>query len=115
MPVDRGNLPGPNERKEEAQKWAQEKAALYQSYVRTSAWGLELGLSVVAGSVGGFYLGRWLGHQTAGLVIGFSFGVAAAAKRLVEITRIYLKEQDEDPPDEASGDEKSAPDRHDQA
>jgi F0F1-type ATP synthase assembly protein I len=99
------------EKRAAAQEWAREKGEIYQTYLRTSAWGLELGLSIVFGAVAGFFIGRWLGSQTVGLVIGFCFGVAAAVKRLVQITRIYLRENAEDPqgPDAA----KEGPKGHD--
>ena len=66
---------------------ARQKGAAYRNYIHDSAGGLEVGLSVVAGALLGFFFDKEFGTDPWGLLVGMFFGVAAAAKVLLEIVR----------------------------
>lgn len=69
---------------------------IYKEYIKTSAAGLEVGLSIVVGVLGGYYFDRYFETAPYGLIIGLVIGVAAAAKRLYKVTKKYLKENKDD-------------------
>ena len=73
-----------------------EGTELYKSYIKTSAIGLEVGLSIVVGAAGGYLADKYLGTRPWGLIFGFIVGVLAAAKRLFGFAKKYVKENEED-------------------
>lgn len=75
----------------------------YKSYIKTSAVGLEIGLSIVVGALAGYLFDGYFDTRPYGLLFGFLVGALAAAKRLYMFSKQYLKENSEDdrqkPPD----------------
>lgn len=82
----------PLERRLRLQRDLEDKAAQYRLYLRTSAAGLEFGLSVIVGVLIGFYVDRWLGSAPLGLFLGLGFGLAAGGRTLYRMTKKALAE-----------------------
>jgi F0F1-type ATP synthase assembly protein I len=83
--------------RKEASEWRKEKADAYKDYIKTSAVGLEVGLSIVVGISAGFFVDRYFHCEPWGIVGGFIIGAAAAGKRLYSFSKKYLKDN---PPDD---------------
>ncbi|MBI2368909.1 MAG: AtpZ/AtpI family protein [Deltaproteobacteria bacterium] len=66
-----------------------------------SALGLEIGLSVAVGLVGGYYLDRWLGTLPWLTIVGAAFGFAAAVRFVLRAARELERdaESEDDGPD----------------
>lgn len=73
-------------------KLIEERAEIYRTYIRTSAVGLEVGLSLIVGIVGGYLVDQYASTSHYGLFIGLTIGAIAAGKRLYTFSRQYLKE-----------------------
>lgn len=69
-----------------------ETAEVYRTYIRTSAVGLEVTLSIVVGVVGGYFVDKYAHTTPYGLLVGFVIGSIAAGRRLYAFSRQYLKE-----------------------
>ena len=80
--------------RKEAEQWRQDKAKAYKEYIHTSAVGLEVGLSIVAGIAIGYLIERYWHIAPWGIVGGFILGSAAACRRLYLFSKKYLKEHD---------------------
>lgn len=74
----------------------EEMRETYKTYIRTSAVGLEVGLSVVVGALLGYFADRYFNSRPYGLLTGFVIGILAAAKRLYRFVKDYLKEEKKD-------------------
>lgn len=81
---------------EDREKEKKEISETYKSYIKTSAAGLEVGLSVIVGAVGGYFFDSYVGTKPYGLLVGFVIGVLAAARKLYSFSRDYLKEDKKD-------------------
>jgi F0F1-type ATP synthase assembly protein I len=68
----------------------------YKTYIKTSAVGLEVGLSVVVGALAGYFFDQHFGTRPYGLLIGFLIGAVAAGLRLYRFAQQYLKENKDD-------------------
>ncbi|MEE2644671.1 MAG: AtpZ/AtpI family protein [Myxococcota bacterium] len=68
------------------EKGQQQGAAIYQS-MRLSSVGLELGLSVVIGVLGGGFIGEKLGDKHLGQLIGIILGFSAGLRSLFRLAR----------------------------
>lgn len=68
-----------------------ERAKTYQVYIRTSAIGLEVGLSIIVGAVAGYFADDFFGTKPYGVLFGLVAGVLAAAKTLYGFVQKYLK------------------------
>lgn len=79
-----------------AKKWQKEQADAYRTYIKTSAVGLEFGLSIVVGCTLGYFFDRHFLTSPYGLVVGLIIGSLAAAKRLIVFVKSYLKKNDSD-------------------
>lgn len=84
------------ERRLRVQREMEERAAQYRLYLRTSASGLEFGLSVVVGVLAGYFIDRWLDSAPVGLLVGLGFGMAAGIRTLVRMARKTLAEGDDE-------------------
>ena len=69
-----------------------EKADAYKLYIKTSAVGLEIGLSVIVGVLAGFFSDRYFKIAPWGIILGFIVGSTAAARRLYRFAKQYLQE-----------------------
>jgi len=63
----------------------------YRTYVLTSAVGIEIVLCVVFGLGAGYFFDKKFATGPYGMILGFLFGCAAAAKRLYTVSKNYLK------------------------
>ncbi len=63
---------------------------------RFAAVGLEMGISVIIGILGGLYLDRKFDTAPIFFWLGFSFGVGAALKTIVSIANFLKEETKED-------------------
>jgi ATP synthase protein I len=81
---------------EEKRKEREEMKETYKTYIRTSAVGLEVGLSVVVGALLGYFADRYFQTRPYGLMIGFVVGILAAGKRLYGFAKQYLKDEKDD-------------------
>lgn len=70
------------------------RSELYKIYVRTSAVGLEVVLSIALGTGLGWWLDTWLQMRWLWLV-GLLFGALAAAKRLYAFAKEQMQNQEE--------------------
>ena len=77
---------------QEAERWRQDKAKAYREYIRTSAIGLEVGLSIVVGLAIGYFIEKHYQIAPWGIVGGLVLGCAAATRRLWIFSKKYLKE-----------------------
>lgn len=73
-----------------AKAWSARHGKAYQSYVKTSAVGLEFGLSIVIGALGGYFADKYFQSSPIGLIIGVILGTAAGVKRLWLFTKSYV-------------------------
>lgn len=64
----------------------------YKTYIKTSAVGLEVGLSVVVGALAGYFFDKHFETGPWALIVGFVIGVLAAGRRLYIFAKAYLKE-----------------------
>jgi len=71
----------------------EDKAETYRVYIRTSAVGLEVVLSIVVGVGLGWLAERYFPITPWGLVAGFIFGTLAAGRRLYIFVKKYLKSE----------------------
>ncbi|MBN4077447.1 AtpZ/AtpI family protein [Sulfobacillus acidophilus] len=73
-----------------------ERAKLYKTYIKTSAVGLEIGISIIVAIVVGFLADDFFDTSPWGLIFGFIVGATAAAKRLYTFSKQYLKDNKDD-------------------
>ncbi len=91
------NMTFKNDRiQKEAEEWRKEKAKVYKEYVRASVIGLEVGLSLIVGIVGGFFFDRHFASDPWGLIVGAILGAGAAGNCLYRFSKAYLKEHGSD-------------------
>lgn len=76
--------------------WRKDQAEAYRTYIRTSAVGLEFGLSIVVGITLGYFFDRYFHTAPYGLLVGVVIGSIAAAKRLIMFVKSYLKKNESD-------------------
>jgi ATP synthase protein I len=67
----------------------------FQYYLRYSAVGIELGLSVLAGLFIGKYLDDWLGTKPWLLLLFLILGVVAGFRAIIRATRRMMAEERE--------------------
>ena len=79
---------------DKAKAWSARHGKDYQSYVKTSAVGLEFGLSIAIGALGGYFADKYFQSSPIGLIIGVIFGTAAGVKRLWLFTKSYVDKSD---------------------
>lgn len=80
-----------SDKKAKLKAWKESQAQAYRTYVKTSAVGLEFGLSIGVGALLGYFADRYFGSSPYGLLIGLVVGSLAAAKRLWIFVKDYLK------------------------
>jgi F0F1-type ATP synthase assembly protein I len=72
-----------------AKGWQKEQAEAYRIYIKTSAVGLEVGLSIGIGAVLGYLLDQKFKTSPYCLLVGVVVGAIAAIKRLWQFTKNY--------------------------
>ncbi len=75
-------------------EWQKHQAEAYRTYLRTSAVGLEFGLSIVVGALLGYFADKYFDSAPWGLLIGVIIGSIAAGKRLYIFAKKYLNKTD---------------------
>jgi|HubBroStandDraft_6_1064221.scaffolds.fasta_scaffold1958836_2 F0F1-type ATP synthase assembly protein I len=79
------------EQKSKLKSWQEKQSEAYRVYIKTSAVGLEVGLSIGVGALLGYFFDRYFAYSPYGLLIGTLIGVLAAGKRLWSFAKDYLK------------------------
>ena len=79
---------------EKVKNWQKNQADAYRSYIKTSAVGLEFGLSIVVGALLGYFADKYFHSSPYGLLIGIVIGCVAAVKRLWTFVKSYLEKHD---------------------
>ena len=72
-----------------------ERGKPIQSYLRYSAVGIELGLSVLVGLFVGKYLDDWLGTKPWLLLLFLILGVVAGFRSIIRAARRMMQEEKE--------------------
>lgn len=81
-------------------EWQKDQADAYRTYIKTSAVGLEVGLSIAVGALLGYFADKYFGSAPYGLLVGVLVGAIAAGKRLWLFAKKYLEKN------QSNGDEK---------
>lgn len=68
----------------------------YKSYVKSSAVGLEVGLSIIAGLLIGYFLDKEFGWEPWGMLSGLLAGSVAAGRALYSFSKKFLRENPDD-------------------
>lgn len=76
--------------------WGSRQGKAYQTYVKTSAVGLEFGLAIAIGALGGYFIDKHFNSSPIALVIGMILGTAAGIKRLWIFTKNYVDKNKND-------------------
>lgn len=71
-------------------EWQKDQAQAYRTYIRTSAVGLEFGLSIAVGALLGYFVDKYFATAPYGLLVGMLVGCIAAGKRLYLFVKKYL-------------------------
>jgi F0F1-type ATP synthase assembly protein I len=74
--------------------WQKNQIKAYHIYIKTSAVGLEFGLSIAVGALLGYFFDRYFITSPYGLLVGVFLGSIAAVKRLITFVKSYLKQSD---------------------
>lgn len=74
--------------------WQKKQTETYRTYIKTSAVGLEFGLSIGIGALLGYFFDGYFATGPYGLLVGTLIGSLAAAKRLWVFVKEYLKKDD---------------------
>jgi F0F1-type ATP synthase assembly protein I len=76
--------------------WRISQVEAYKSYVKTSAVGLEFGLSIAVAALIGYFADKYWDSSPWGLIIGVVIGSIAAGKRLWVFSKSYLEKNKSD-------------------
>lgn len=71
--------------------WQKGQSEAYRTYIKTSAVGLEFGLSIGVGALLGYFADRYFATSPYGLLVGILVGSIAAGKRLWIFVKRYLE------------------------
>lgn len=88
-----------NQRKkiiDDLKNWRQEQAKAYKIYAKTSAVGLEFGLAIAVGALGGYFIDKAFSCSPYGLIGGVILGFMAAIKRLWLFSKDFLQNKNKD-------------------
>lgn len=80
--------------------WKTEQAKAYRSYIKTSAVGLEFGLSIAVATLIGYFADKYFGSSPYGLIIGMVIGTIAGVKRLWNFVKSYIAKNGSENDDE---------------
>ena len=76
--------------KRHSKNWRKEKANLYKTYIRTSAVGLEVCISLLICVILGFLLDRWLKIEPICIIFGILIGFIASGRILYKFSKNYI-------------------------
>jgi F0F1-type ATP synthase assembly protein I len=65
----------------------------YKSYIKTSAVGLEVAISIIFGSLAGYFFDKKFHSAPFGLLAGLGLGVVTAARILYLFSKKWLDNQ----------------------
>jgi ATP synthase protein I len=74
--------------------WQIDQSKAYRSYIKTSAVGLEFGLSIAMGALLGYFVDKYFLSSPYGLLIGIIVGSIAAVRCLWVFVKSYLAKND---------------------
>lgn len=77
--------------KSRLKSWQEKQTEAYKVYIKTSAVGLEVGLSIGMGALLGYFADKYFQSAPYALLIGTLVGAVAAGKRLWVFAKDYLK------------------------
>ena len=81
---------------DDLKSWQVRQSEAYKVYIKTSAAGLEFGLSIVIGTLLGYLADKYFQSSPWGLIIGMIVGCIAAAKRIYIFVKNYLEKDEND-------------------
>jgi ATP synthase protein I len=73
----------------------EERGREYRKYMQTSVGGLEVGISVLVGTLLGFWADKTWDTMPWGTLIGLAFGIAAGGRQLYRIAKKNMDPEDE--------------------
>ncbi len=76
--------------------WRQSQAEAYKVYIKTSAVGLEVGLSIAIAALLGYFVDKYFASSPYGLIVGVLIGALAAGKRLWVFSKSYIEQNKKD-------------------
>lgn len=88
-----------------ARKRGEEKGEMMRAYLSTSTTGMEVGVGVALGALGGWWLDGKYGTAPWGMLVGLTLGVLHATRRLVGLVRRELARSDDESADSTGGDD----------
>jgi len=81
-----------------ARKKGEEKGEMMRAYLSTSTTGMEVGVGVALGALGGWWLDGKYDTAPWGMLAGLTLGVLHATRRLVGLVRRELARSDDEQP-----------------
>jgi len=82
------------ERRREAREKGEEKGAMMREYLYTSTTGMEVGVGVAMGALGGYWLDGKYDTGPWGMLIGLTLGVLHAVRRLYGLVKREMAKPD---------------------
>lgn len=76
--------------------WQINQSDAYRTYIKTSAVGLEFGLSIGIGALLGYFADKYFDSSPYGLLLGIVLGSVAGVKRLYIFVKSYLAKDEDD-------------------
>lgn len=92
------------QRRREARQAGEEKGAMMREYLYTSTTGMEVGVGVAMGALGGWWLDGKYGTGPWGMLGGLTLGILHATRRLYGLVKREMAKGDDTPSDSASSD-----------
>lgn len=81
----------PDQKEKNRAEWLSDRAETYRIYVKTSAVGIEVALSVGVGAGLGFLCDRYFDSSPFGMLVGISLGAVAAGRAIYYFVKKYLQ------------------------
>lgn len=81
----------PDKLVDKLKEWQISQSKAYRTYIKTSAVGLEFGLSIGVGALLGYFFDKYFASSPYGLLVGIVIGSIAAVKRLWMFVKSYIE------------------------